>query len=527
MNNPQHYFSRMRQAAEEFAATLEPPEVQDDFPQTQQWRDALLEVDAQVEKREMFTDTVLVVVAGPSGAGKSCLVNALTRDNSVEAGGARPTTREISTFAGKPEELTGFKDFLGLSEIFPVGGANPASFPSHLVVSEIPDWHLAANSSSAQPDESKKLLDMADVVIWAVDPQKYADDVFLSDLNRWNGPRNSFVVVTHIDMLSVSQLDEVKADFHKLSQNRGLHVDVLSTSIYQESSLSEFREAILRACKIPDVIYCGLQNQVQSVATKICKDAGLNTPVELPDNNSEPERKFCDTVAKACGAEMIEQQLRKKYLKESRPLVLLPPIAWLTGMKSENQDKQDKIVTFSSINAIELRSAAEKYTSKIAQSCPSVWKSFLQLRSKRHVDSLGTALCLAMSSWEAPKVKRQFWWRVWWFCQWVFFLVTLASLVWVLVWLVCLLGNHTLPGILGWVPLAPLVFVGALIVTKAWYWIGLKLTRRRSVKFGENGVLKFRQLTDEVSKVAFMEPMQQALSLHPQLRELGEQMGGI
>lgn len=521
-NTPEIHLMRSRQAAADMTDILAVSDIQEDFPQTREWHHSLVKVQEQVAAREKYLDWTLVVIAGASGTGKSSLLNSLTHTSSAKVGNIRPTTTEILTFATHPEESKTFQKFVGLPSVTAVGDTSIRPLLDHLLVTEIPDRRLLASSNATQIAMIENLLDSADLMVWVTEPQRYADAEFVADLRRWGNPQNSFVVLTHTDTLSESELAEVKQEFQRVTAAQGIDLPLLTTSIYQETSLAEFRDTIEKASYPPQSCYLGMQSKLQMVSSRICNEAQLLD--NLSDADSQHDAKFCEVVVRACGEDLVKNQLCQDYLRSSRPLVTLSPIAWLAGLTSK-----DKHTDYAPPRAaqLEVKAATQSYATSLGQRFPHIWQCFFQEQAKRHSESLTSALNLAMNSWDAPKVKPQFWWHLWWIMQWLCLIALSAGFLWALIWLVCLLGGVSIPGTLAAVPLAPLAFIAGLVLTLVCFAGGIKISALRAEKFGENGVVKFRQLVNEVCRKAFLEPMQHDLALYSQLRELGREMGGI
>lgn len=521
-NNTETRLARSRQAAADLAAVIEPADIRADFPAAQEWHDALMNTLEQLAAREVFLDWTLVVLVGSSGTGKSSLLNCLTGKRTTPVGNIRPTTTEIRGFTKDPEGARDFGDYLGIPLVSPVPDTTEPHLPDNLVVVEAPDRRLLTDDCPDLVGTVENLLDAADLIVWVTEPQKYADVDFLQDLQRWADSHSSLVVLTHTDMLATDALEEVKTDLQRIITTRGLELRLLTTSIYQDASLSEFRQTVQMASAPPESDYRAMQTKLRKIAKRINSEAQLGREIDSPAARLETE--FCDAITQACGKANVEQQLHHDYLSGSRPLVVPAPVTWLAGLKPNHQKTS---FTPHLAGVLEVQKAAKSYAQQTAPGFPRIWQSFLMRRAGRHSETLVSALNLATTSWDVPRVKRQLWWRLWWLLQWLCNVLAVIGFVWLLIWLVCLLGGVTLPGAIGPVPLAPLAFIVGILLAVLCAVGGMKLSAARARKHGETGAAKFHQLTDEVSRKAFLEPMQQDLLLYMQLREFVEQMGGI
>ncbi len=520
-NNTETRLARMRQAAADIAAVLEPEDIRADFPSAATWYETLTRMLADLDSREDYLDWTLVVLAGSCGAGKSSLLNFMTGENSAPVGNIRPTTTKIRGFSSgcpTPE----FCDYLGLPEITTVPTVpGERGLPQNLVVVELPDRRLLAEDERLV-SAVEGLLDAADLTIWVTDPQKYADADFLHDLRRWGDSGSSLMVLTHTDTLSESELEEVQADLGRIFKAQGLDLPLLATSCYQDASLAQFRQTVREAGAPPEAVYRGMQSRIRRVARVVSEEAQLDVDMHFPEKREDI--KFCADISQACGLDTIETQFESDYLRDSRPVVLFAPQAWFAGVKTAAKKMLFKPHL---AGAQEVQQAAAAYASVAGKYLPGIWRDFLGRRGTRLAEATVSALNLATASWDPPQVKHQIWWRMWWTLQWICNILAVIGFVWFLIWFVCLLGGVTLPGTIGTIPMGPLAFLGGALVTILCALGGIKISAARARRFGETGAAKFRQLTDEVSRKAFLEPMRQNLSLYTQLKEFGQQVGGI
>ena len=119
----------------------------------------------------------VVALAGPTGSGKSSLFNALAGTPLSPAGLRRPTTgmAHAVVFAGPEsagdnlEEARELLDWLRIDVRF-----SQASGPEldGLVLLDLPDIDSVERAHGVEAD---RLLELVDLVVWVLDPQKYAD----------------------------------------------------------------------------------------------------------------------------------------------------------------------------------------------------------------------------------------------------------------------------------------------------------------------------------------------------------------
>ena len=187
-----------------------------------------------LERLSLGVDNTVVALVGGTGSGKSSVFNAVSRLQFAEVGVLRPTTSQVSACVWGTE-ADALLDWLAVSldhriqRESALDGEVEASMRG-LVLLDLPDH------DSIAPDHREVvdwLLPMVDLLVWVVDPQKYADDALHSGyLRRLVGHEAAMLVLLNqVDTVPEDTIDVLRADVVHL-----LHEDGLSGVAVEVSS---------------------------------------------------------------------------------------------------------------------------------------------------------------------------------------------------------------------------------------------------------------------------------------------------
>lgn len=263
-------------------------------------------------------DVLVVALAGTTGAGKSSLYNALTGSTHATVGVRRPTTHSPAA-AIMPEAATGahtgqLLDWLEVADRFTV---TKAPYPlGPVVLIDLPDIDSLSQSNRRTAD---RLLESVDVVLWVVDPEKYAD----SRLHQtYLAPRVAHgavmdVVLNQLDRLSESDQQLATADLRQRLRNAGLASRVYPASVHTGAGLENLAEN-LRAraeAKLDQIARLNADAHALAVALSDSNPAPTGAPGDWKRRLAQFEEEVASTAgiggfAAARGAEYKHALLR-------------------------------------------------------------------------------------------------------------------------------------------------------------------------------------------------------------------------
>ena len=261
---------RQREGADGFA-----PELLDDS-------EALLRRAG--ERLRLSANHTVVALAGGTGSGKSTLFNALAGASFSPPGVTRPTTRHVHACVWGMQGAAPLLDWLGVQRRHRFARASALDSGeaalNGLLLLDLPDHDSVVTASMAAVDRLSKLADM---LVWVLDPQKYADAaVHNRYLIPLAGHASVFtVVLNQIDLLPEDQVKDCEQDLRRLLDAEGLHdTPVLALSARTGDGLDELRALLTETVSANHAASERISADIDSVIGGFAAHAG---PQVAPD----------------------------------------------------------------------------------------------------------------------------------------------------------------------------------------------------------------------------------------------------
>jgi energy-coupling factor transporter ATP-binding protein EcfA2 len=201
------------------------------------------------ERLRLSAHHTIVVLAGGTGSGKSSLFNQLAGAPFSPVGVLRPVTRAPHACVWGMEGAGPLLDWLGIQPRHRYARSSALEEGERaltgLLLVDLPDHDSVVTGGSA---EVTRLVTQADLMVWVLDPQKYADAAVHS---RYLVPMagHSSVIATALnqaDLLTPEQAEDCVADLRRLLDAEGLHdARVMLTSATSESGVADLRRALM------------------------------------------------------------------------------------------------------------------------------------------------------------------------------------------------------------------------------------------------------------------------------------------
>lgn len=241
---------------------------------------AVREVDVRASQRaSVGLEQTVVALAGSTGSGKSSLFNAITGLELAEVGVLRPTTAAPLACWWGDRAPVDLLDWLGVPEHLRVARRSSlddtASLLDGLVLLDLPDHDSMELSHREKVD---RLVGLVDMVVWVVDPVKYADallhEQYLSAMSRHGAV--VVVVLNQADLLTRTEQDACTSHLRDLLAGDGLpDLDVLVTSAALGTGVDELTRRIADSVARRGAAAERLAADVAVIAARLRAEAGL------------------------------------------------------------------------------------------------------------------------------------------------------------------------------------------------------------------------------------------------------------
>ncbi|MGI5212455.1 GTPase [Plantactinospora sp. CA-290183] len=440
-------------------------------------------------------DHTVVALAGATGSGKSSLFNALARFEMSPVGVRRPTTGVTHACVWGP--LDGATKLLDWVGVLPrhrfvresaLDGADEADLHG-LVLLDLPDFDSVERSHRLEVD---RLLGLVDLVVWVVDPQKYADRVVhASYLREFHRHRDvTVVVLNQADRLPPAEVPRLMADLRRLlNADQLAGVRLLATSALSDHATAPLRSVLGQAVAERQAALRRLAGDADAVTERLAEMMG-SAPAS-DDVDRPTMRRLIDALAAAAGvpavAEATEQAYRHRAVAATgwpvargwrrlrpdplRRLHLAGPADDRSRQLAETGEAvvpaaatslPEPTVAQRSAVGLALRAVADQ----AGTSLPAPWAAAVTTAARSRLTDLSDALDRAVATTDLGVARRPIWWRLVNGVQWLVTVAAVAGLAWlVLGYLVRAVGLPRLEyPMVGEVPLPTLLLLGGLLL---------------------------------------------------------------
>ena len=397
----------------------------------------------------LTADHTVVALAGATGSGKSSTFNALAGVELSSVGVRRPTTSWATACVwGKEgaDELLAYLDIAPRHQVMRESLLDLGKEDSALqgvVLLDLPDHDSTEVSHHL---EVNRLIELADLMVWVLDPQKYADaaihDRYLAPLATHKDVM--LVVLNHIDEVPVDRRESMMVDVRRLVDADGLiGVPVLATSARTGEGIDELRDEIARRVKAKKVTRSRLEADVRQAAARLGEASGTSTHPEL---SKARIAALDDALAQAAGVPTVVGAVESATRMRANRATGWPVTAWLSRLRPDplkrlhlDLGKDGKQYTGRGRTSVpgptkvqrasvdsEVRAVADEVSAPLARP----WAESVRRASVSRLPDLNDRLDSALAATDLDAGRVPVWAGLVRVVQWLLLLAAIAGAVW-------------------------------------------------------------------------------------------------
>ena len=476
-------------------------------------------------------ESTVAALAGPTGSGKSSLFNALAGDELAAVGVRRPTTAAATAavWGGGGGALL---DWLEVPRRHRAEDAALAG----LVLIDLPDFDSVEESHRLR---AERLMELVDLLVWVVDPQKYADAALHERYLRplATHAEAMVVVLNQADTLSPNALARCAADLRRLLVDGDLaDVPVLAVSARTGDRVHELRDLLAERVESRRAAVTRLAADVGAVAAALAAGAVDGSPRK--PGGRERERAI-DALADAAGVPTVTRAVARAHRSRGARATGWPFVRWIGRLRPDPLRRlrvgggqasagRTSLPAPSPAQRAQVTRATRQLAAEAARDLPPPWPLLVRAAATEAEPDLPERLDRAVATAELPTTPPR-WWRVARVLQALLAGASLAGALWLVV--LAVLGYLQLAGIVptpdvGPIALPTLLLLGGIVGGLLLAALARTVNRfgaRRRARAAERTLL--RQV-DAVAAESVLAPIERELDAYEQLRAALARAGG-
>ncbi len=378
----------------------------------------------------LSSEHTVVALAGGTGSGKSSLFNKLSGADFSTVGVTRPVTSEAHACVWGVSGSGPLLEWLAIPRRYRYARSSALDSGEQsmngLVLLDMPDHDSVMGHATGLVD---RLVGLSDLMIWVLDPQKYADAAvhrrFLVPLAGHS--EVVAVVLNQADLLTAGQIEDCVLDLRRLLDSENLHdVQVLVTSATTGAGIEELRKLLIDAVSARRASAARISADVDKLVVQfapygelpetLAGAPGLRLPGDMAG-------RLADEFAKAAGVAAIGDSLRSA--RELRALDYIGwPVSWIAE-RLRTRDPVRKIrlgklwqelrgVTTgpSGAQQAEIDLALTELADEVAPPLPRPWSRTVRTAIRSNADDIPAALGAEIGAALPAETSGERWWRL-------------------------------------------------------------------------------------------------------------------
>lgn len=375
------------------------------------------------QRRELSTEHTVIGFFGATGSGKSTLFNAIAGQNIALSAPTRPTTSTVQAAIWEAEGSEELLDWLGIDKrVYPqtqaltaegeategngagggVAAPNAVTEPAPglfnrirravggrgemrtrtggLILLDMPDFDSVTTTNR---DLAARMMRYVDVLVWVVDPQKYADAVIHRDfmVPLAASGAQALCVLNQADKLAPAEVPAVLASLTRLLQAEGTEAHLLAAPIAVSARTGEgvdaLRDMLAQVAAAKSLSLQRTDAQLHATASQLRTYAGGEGTVLAGAYALDAEQKLVQACYTSSHTEQVLQAATASYRRAAGQRTGWILTRWMSRLKADplrrlhlGQQDETKSTSKAEKSAGMLGSDSENAPELVASSLP-------------------------------------------------------------------------------------------------------------------------------------------------------------
>ncbi|MFJ2033457.1 GTP-binding protein [Streptosporangium sp. NPDC087985] len=397
------------------------------------------------DRLKLSSDHTVVALAGGTGSGKSTLFNSVSGLELSPTGVRRPTTARTHACVWGLDGAGPLLDWLQIQwrhRFARASALDRGESQLHgLILLDLPDH----DSIRALTDtEADRLIQVADLVVWVLDPQKYADASthrrYVTELAGQDAV--TIFVLNQADRLEPEELLECVADLEDLLRREGVEKPIIvTTSAITGKGVDGLKAVLAETVVRRRAAVQRLEADLDRLTLRLAKTMPADgAPVPSASIDDARRIGLTDALCDAVGVPAVGEAMENVYGVRSMEWVGWPYTRWAAKLRPDPLnslrlgDLRDEIRGFTggsvSAQPAEVDNAVQAFTDGLTSGMHEAWRNGIKEAARSRSLQLPQVLSEELSE-VAPRLDRvPGWWRLLLVWQYLLVLLSVAGLAW-------------------------------------------------------------------------------------------------
>ncbi|MGQ2910559.1 GTPase [Aeromicrobium sp.] len=488
------------------------------------------------DRLRLSGEHTIVALAGATGSGKSSLFNCLTDLELAGVGVRRPTTSWALACSWGPDGAQELLEWMGIparhqvSRMSMLDRSSADTKLDGLVLLDLPDHDSTEVSHHLEMD---RLVQYADLLVWVLDPQKYADaaihDRYIRPMAGYSDV--TLVVLNQIDRIHYSDRERALGDVRAILEREGLpDVPVIGVSAHRGDGVDDLKRELARRIRAKASAKDRLAQDVAEAAQRVVATGGR---ADIPGLTDIDRQALDLALLDSVGAPQLVEAVEASTLRTARRHTGWPPLRWVGRLRKDplrelGIDPTGSVASLTRavrpsighVQRAQAESAVREIAEKAAVGLERPWRDAVRRASVRTGDDVVRELDDTIDRIDLGLSRTPVWWRLVDVLQWLAFAAFVAGVGWGAVELASRVAGWEVPEapvVLGF-SLPLLLLVGGLAVGVVLAVLARVTVRASARRRAQRAEAVLRRTVDEVAQDKVLAPLQAELDRYERYR---------